>query len=77
MKKERGDIEGVGLRMKSDFGMLVSSKKMVKGVWKSRFVCLMNGEEALVTSMGIEARGKKKCAGERIIERVEVEKAIA
>ncbi len=55
VKKEREAIEGVGLRMKRDFGMLVSSKKKVKGVWKSRVVSLMNGEEALVTSMGIEA----------------------
>ncbi len=45
----------MGLRMKRDFGMLVSSNKKVKGVWKSRFESLMNGEEALVTSMGIEA----------------------
>ncbi len=35
--------------------MLVISKKKVKGLWKSRFENLMNGEEALVTSMGIEA----------------------
>ncbi len=55
MKKESGDVEGVGLRIKRDFGMLGSSKKKEKGVWKSRFVHLMNGEEALVTSMGIEA----------------------
>ncbi len=45
----------MGLRMKRDFGMLVGSKKKVKGVWTSCFECLMNGEEALVTSMGIEA----------------------
>ncbi len=35
--RERGDREGVGLRMKRDFGMLVSSKKKVKGLWKSCF----------------------------------------
>ncbi len=55
VKKERGEREGVGLRMKRGFGMLVSSKKEVKGLWKSCFECLMNGEEGLVTSMGIEA----------------------
>ncbi len=60
MKKERGNIEGVGLRMKRDFGMLVSSKKKVKGLWKSCFERLMNGEEGLVTSMGIEACRKKE-----------------
>ncbi len=51
VKKERGDIEDVGLRMKRDFGMFVSSKKKMKGVWKSRFEHLMNEEEALVKSM--------------------------
>ncbi len=52
--------------MRRDFGMLVSSKKKVKGVWKSRFERLMNGEDALVTSMGIEAcrKKKKKMCGE-------------
>ncbi len=60
MKKEKGKIESVGLRMKREFGMLVSNKKKVKGVWKSRFERLMNGEEALVTSMGIEACRKKE-----------------
>ncbi len=45
----------MGLRMKRDIGMLVSSKKKAKGVWKSRFERLMNGEEALVTSMDKEA----------------------
>ncbi len=50
----------MGLRMKKDFGMLVSSKKKVKGLWKSRFERLMNGEEALVTSIGKEACRKKK-----------------
>ncbi len=77
MKKERGDREGVGLRMKRDFGMLVSSKKKVKGVGKSRFERLMNGEEASATSMGIEACRKKKMCGERIIERAEIEKTVA
>ncbi len=45
--------------------MLVSSKKKVKGVWKScfDFERLMNGEEALVTSMSIEACRKKICVG--------------
>ncbi len=57
--RERGDREGVGLRMKRDFGMIVSSKKKVKGLWKSCFERLMNGEEGLVTSMGIEACRKK------------------
>ncbi len=60
MKIEREDIEGVGLRMKRDFGMLVRSKKKGKGVWKSRFKHLMNAEETLVTSMGIAACRKKK-----------------
>ncbi len=46
----------MGLRMKRDFGMLVSRKKNVKGLWKSCFERLMNGEEGLVTSMGIENR---------------------
>ncbi len=58
--KERGAIEGVGLRMKRDFGMLVNSKKKVTGVWKRRFERLVNGEETIVTSMGIEAGRKKK-----------------
>ncbi len=40
--------------------MLVSSKKKVKGVWKRRYERLMNGEEALVTSKGIEAGRKNK-----------------
>ncbi len=57
--------------------MLDSSKKKVKGVWKRRFERLMNREEALVTSMGIEAGRKKRMCGERTTERVEVEKAIA
>lgn len=63
--RKRGDREGVGLRMKRDFGMLVSSKKKVKALWKSCFECLMNGEEGLVTSMGIEACRKKRkiCVG--------------
>ncbi len=79
MNKERGDTEGVGLRMKRDFRMLVSSKKKVRGVWKSRFERLMNGEEASATSMGIEAcrKKKKKMCGERIIDRAEGEKAVA
>ncbi len=34
VKKERGDVGGVSLRMKREHGMLVSSKKEVKGVWK-------------------------------------------
>ncbi len=62
--RKRGDREGVGLRMKRDFRMLVSSKKKVKGLWKSCFECLMNGEEGLVTSMGIEACRKKNMWGE-------------
>ncbi len=60
--RKREEIESVGLRMKRDFGTLVSSKKEVTGVWKSRFERLMNGEEALVTSMGVEAC-RKKCVG--------------
>ncbi len=55
----------MGLRMKRDFRMLVSSMKKVKGVWKSCFERVMNGEEALVTSMGIEAckKKRKRCVG--------------
>ncbi len=50
----------MGLKMKRDFEMLVSSNKKVKGLWRSRFERLMNGEEALVTSMGKEACRKKE-----------------
>ncbi len=49
----------MGLRMKRDFEMLISNE-MVKGLWRSRFERLMNGEEALVTSMGKEACRKKE-----------------
>ncbi len=65
--------------MKREDGMLVSSKEEVKGVWKKHFECLMNGGaggEAIVTSMGMEAGGKRVYE-QRVIERVEVEKAIA
>ncbi len=58
--------------------MLVSSKEEVKGVWKKHFERLMNGGtggEAIVTSMGMEAGGKRVCE-QRVIETVEVEKAI-
>ncbi len=58
--RERGDREGVGLRMKRDFGMLVSSKKNVKGLWRSRFERLMNGEEAIFKSIGKESCSKKE-----------------
>ncbi len=53
------------MRIKRDFGMFVSSKNNVKGLWKSCFDRLMNGEEGLVTSMGIEACRKKRkvCVG--------------
>ncbi len=50
----------MGLRMKRDFGILVSSNKKVKGLWKICSERLMNGEEGLVTSMGIEACRKKE-----------------
>ncbi len=53
----------MGLRMKRDFGMLVRSKKKVKGVWKSHFERLMNAEEASSTIMGIEACRKKNVWG--------------
>ncbi len=79
MKKERGDVGGVSLRMRREDGMLVSSKKVVKGVWKRHFERLMNGGtggEAIVTSMGMEAGGERVYE-QRVIERVEVEKAIA
>ncbi len=59
--------------MKRDFGVLVSSKKKVKGVWKRRFEHAINGEEPLVTSMGMVAGKKKSMCGERMIERVEVQ----
>ncbi len=58
--------------------MLVSSKEEVKGVWKRHFERLMNGGtggETIVTSMGMEAGGKR-VGEQRVIERVEVEKAI-
>ncbi len=56
------------MRMKRDFEMLVSSNKKVKGLWRSRFERLMNGEEVLVTSMGKEAcRKKEKAKGEKTI----------
>ncbi len=47
--------------------MLVNSKKKVKGVRKSRFERLMNGEEALVTRMGIETwrKKRKRCVGRK------------
>ncbi len=78
VKKERGDVGGVSLRMKREDGMLVSSKDKVKGVWKRHFERLMNGAtggEAIVTSMGMETGGKRVCE-QGVIERVEVEKAI-
>ncbi len=71
VKKERGDVG-------REDGMLVSSKEEVKGVWKRHFEHLMNGGtggEAIVTSMDMEAGGKRVCE-QRVIERVEVEKAI-
>ncbi len=77
VKKERGDVGGVSLRIKRDDGMLVSSKEEVKGVWKRHFEHLMNGGtggEAIVMSMGT-AGGKRVCE-QRVTERVEVEKAI-
>ncbi len=78
VKKERGDVGGVSLTMKREDGMLVSSKEEVQGVMKRHFEHLMNGGtggEAVVTSMGMKAGGKR--VGEkRTIERVEVEKAI-
>ncbi len=77
MKKER-DVGGVSLRMKREYGMPLTSKEEVKGVWKRHFECLMNegiGGETIVTSMVMEAGGKR--VGEhRETERVEVEKAI-
>ncbi len=44
--------------MKREDGMLVSSKEEVKGILKRHFECLMNGGEAIVTSMGMEASEK-------------------
>ncbi len=78
VKKERGDVGSVSLRMKREDGMHVSSKEEVKGVWKRHFELLMNGGtggEAIVMSMGMEAGGKR-VGEQRAIERVEVEKAI-
>lgn len=60
-------------------GCFVSSKEEMKGVWKRHFEHLMNGGtlgEAIVTSMGMEAGGKR-VSEQRVIERLEVEKAIA
>ena len=53
VRKERGDVGGVSLRMRREDGMLVGSKEEVKGVWKRHFERLMNGGvggEAIVTS---------------------------
>ncbi len=47
-----------------EFGLLVSSKEEVKGVWKRHFEYLMNGGiggEAIVMSTGMEAGGKRVC----------------
>ncbi len=79
VKKEREDVRGVSLRMKREDGMLVCSKEEVKGVWKRHFEYLMNGGAgggAIVTSMGMEASGKRVCE-QRRIEMAQVEKAIA
>ena len=79
VKKEREDVGGVSLRIKREAGMLVSNKEEIKEVWKRHFEHLMNGDvegEAIVTSMGMEAGGKRVYV-QRVIERVEVEKAIA
>ncbi len=78
VKKGR-DVGGLNLRLKREDVLLVNSKEEVKGVWKRHFERLMNGgagREAIVTSMGMEADGKWVCE-QRVIERVEVEKAIA
>ncbi len=79
VKRENGDVEGVSLRMKREDGMLVSSKEEVKGVRKRHFERLMNegaGGEPIVTSTGMEAGGKRVCQ-QRVIEMIEVEKALA
>ncbi len=79
VKRGRGGVGGVSLRMKREDGVLVCRREEVKGVWKRHFERLMNGgarEEAIVTNMGMEGGGKK-VSEQRVIERVEVEKAIA
>ncbi len=63
VKRARGDVGGVSLRMKREDGVLVSRKEEVKGEWKRHFERSMNGgagEEAIVTRMGMEA-GRKGC----------------
>ncbi len=77
-ERERA-VGGGSRRMKREDGVLVSRREEVQGVCKRHFECLMNGGaggEAIVMSMGMEAGGKR-VSEQRVIERVEVEKAIA
>ena len=60
----------MGVRIKREDAILVSSKAEVNGVWKRHFKSLMNGGtagEARVTSMGMETGGKRLCE-QRVIE---------
>ena len=79
VKRERGGSETRSVRVKNEDGSLVGGKEEVTGVWKRHFERLMSERtvgEAVVTSMGMEAGGKRVCV-QRDVERVEVEKAIS
>ena len=58
MKKERGDVGGVSLRMKREDGVLVSSKEEMKGELKRHF------ESSSIINGGVRAdccwKGVKK-----------------
>lgn len=59
--------------MKKDVGILLSSRRKMKGVWKEHSEHLMNAEaagEAVMLHMGMEAGGKVFLQGQ--IEREEV-----
>ena len=79
VKRERGGSETRSVRVKNEDGSLVGGREEVTGVWKRHFERLMSERtvgEAVVTSMGMEAGGKRVCV-QRDVERVEVEKAIS
>lgn len=79
IKKERWGEECGSVRMKREDGVLVGSKDEAGGVWKRHFDRLMNGRtegEAIVSSIGIEAGGKRVGMQEGI-NRKEVEKVMA
>ena len=57
VKRKRGGVGGMSVRVKREDGVLVSSREEVKEVWKRHFECLMNAKtegEAVMSSMGME-----------------------